>query len=158
MALVPMCCSSLPVRARRDTFGYRALKFVRRHRGGVIAAALVSLALIVGMVTTLWQWRRAQNHLADALMQSARAEQVSVFLVDLFEISDPGEALANDVPHRPFRTRRPRSEGETLQKLEIGAGRHLGSFPRGRRDPPRVPSAPESVDRKSSGRADRPVQ
>ena len=35
----------LPVRARPDTFGYRAGKFVRRHRVAVAAAALVALAL-----------------------------------------------------------------------------------------------------------------
>ncbi len=91
---------SLPVRARPDTFGYRAGKFIRRHRRGVVAAALIALALISGMVTTTWQWRRAERHLGDALTQSARAEQISTFLVDLFEISDPGEAQGNQVTAR----------------------------------------------------------
>ena len=47
----------LPVRARPDTFGYRAGKFIRRHRAGVAAAALVSLALVAGTVATAWQAR-----------------------------------------------------------------------------------------------------
>ena len=39
-----------PVEARPDTFGYRAGKFVRRHRAGVAAAAaLVFLALVAGL-------------------------------------------------------------------------------------------------------------
>src|SRR6185503_19648048 len=40
----------LPVRARPDTFGYRAGKFVRRHKLGVAAAALITLTLLIGIV------------------------------------------------------------------------------------------------------------
>ena len=38
----------LPVTARADTIGYRAGKFVRRHRTAVAAAFLVSASLVVG--------------------------------------------------------------------------------------------------------------
>ena len=50
----------LPVRARPDTFRYRAGKFVRRNRGAVAAGALVMLALIGGTVATAWQAREAR--------------------------------------------------------------------------------------------------
>ena len=42
----------LPVAARPDTLGYRASKFVNRHRAGVAAAALVVLSLVGGIVAT----------------------------------------------------------------------------------------------------------
>ena len=42
----------LPVRARPDTFGYRAGKFVRRNRVPVAAGALVVLALVGGTIAT----------------------------------------------------------------------------------------------------------
>ncbi len=50
----------LPVIARQDTFGYRAGKFMQRHKAGVAAAALIVLSLIAGLITTIWQARRAQ--------------------------------------------------------------------------------------------------
>lgn len=50
----------LPVIARRDTYGYRASKFVQRHKAGVAAAALIVLSLIAGLTATIWQARRAQ--------------------------------------------------------------------------------------------------
>lgn len=43
----------LPVRAHRDTFTYRASKFVRRHKAGVLATALIIAALLGGMVMTM---------------------------------------------------------------------------------------------------------
>ncbi len=51
--------AALPVRARKATKSYRAGKFIQRHKPGVIAAALVALALIAGMITTAWQAQRA---------------------------------------------------------------------------------------------------
>ncbi len=56
----------LPVSARGDTFGYRATKFVQRHKTGVAAAALIVLSLIAGLTTTIWQARRAQAAQAKA--------------------------------------------------------------------------------------------
>ncbi len=50
----------LPVIARSDTLGYRTSKFMQRHKAGVAAAALILLSLIAGLITTIWQARRAQ--------------------------------------------------------------------------------------------------
>ncbi len=51
----------LPVSARPDTFSYRASKFVKRNRVGVIAASLVFFALIAGIVGTTYQARAARR-------------------------------------------------------------------------------------------------
>jgi non-specific serine/threonine protein kinase/serine/threonine-protein kinase len=51
----------LPVSARPDTFSYRASKFVKRNRVGVLAASLVFLALIAGIVGTTYQARAARR-------------------------------------------------------------------------------------------------
>ena len=56
----------LPVSARSDTFNYRAGKFIQRHKVGVAAAALIMLSLIAGLITTIWQARRAQAQQAKA--------------------------------------------------------------------------------------------
>ncbi len=54
----------LPVIARKDTFTYRAVKFVRRNRAAVVAASLLVLALVGGIIGTsaaLVAVRRAQD-------------------------------------------------------------------------------------------------
>ena len=91
--------SGQPVRARPDTWRYRARTFIRRHRIGVAATALVFLALLAGIGSTLWQAQRAarQAEVAAAERDRARAEaakseEVSAFLIDLFKVSDPSEA------------------------------------------------------------------
>ena len=74
--------AGLPVSARPDTVGYRARKFVRRHRGGVAVSASAVLVLIAFAVTMAEQARRTAR-------QRDRAERVSHFLVDLFAVSSP---------------------------------------------------------------------
>jgi serine/threonine protein kinase len=63
----------LPVSARPDTFAYRASKFVRRNRVGVVAASLVFLALVAGILGTGYQARVARRERARA---EKRFEQV----------------------------------------------------------------------------------
>jgi non-specific serine/threonine protein kinase/serine/threonine-protein kinase len=55
------------VAARSDTFGYRASKFIKRHRAWVSAGALAVLALIGGIIAASWQ-----AHVAN--IERARAE------------------------------------------------------------------------------------
>jgi tetratricopeptide (TPR) repeat protein/tRNA A-37 threonylcarbamoyl transferase component Bud32 len=66
---------SLPVLARRDTLAYRAGKFVRRNTAASVAAVLVGLSLIGGIVATSWQAHRARTQEAIALVEKARAER-----------------------------------------------------------------------------------
>jgi Serine/threonine protein kinase len=51
--------SGLPVTASADTIYYRISKFVKRHGAGVLAASLVLLSLLAGIMATTWQARRA---------------------------------------------------------------------------------------------------
>ena len=82
-----------PVIARRDTLGYRAGKFVRRNRWGVLTAAGVFLALLVAVVVTSNQARVAND-------QRAKAEAVADFLVDIFETNHPDKALGETITAR----------------------------------------------------------
>jgi len=65
----------LPVLARQDAFGYRALKFVQRHKAATAAAVLVALSLVGGIVATSWQAQKAREQEAIAKVAKARAEQ-----------------------------------------------------------------------------------
>lgn len=50
-----------PVRARQGKVAYRVGLFVRRYRVVVVAALLVTLSLLGGLLTTTWQARRAER-------------------------------------------------------------------------------------------------
>jgi serine/threonine protein kinase/Flp pilus assembly protein TadD len=83
----------LPIAARRDSFGYRSSKFVRRHALGVAATVLVLASLVAGLIGTAWQARVASR-------EAAKAHEVSRFLASLFEIADPARTNAADVTAR----------------------------------------------------------
>ena len=64
------------VEARPPSTGYRFGKFVRRHRGQVIAAGLVFLTLLAGIAGTTWGLIReaqAKARLADSLAREQKA-------------------------------------------------------------------------------------
>jgi eukaryotic-like serine/threonine-protein kinase len=72
------------VEARPPSTGYRLKKFVRRHKGQVIAASLVMFVLLGGIVGTTWQAIRAEiareraetaEHLASQERDRATAER-----------------------------------------------------------------------------------
>jgi non-specific serine/threonine protein kinase/serine/threonine-protein kinase len=85
-----------PVVAGPPGFGYRAGKFVRRHRAGVAAAALVLAVLVVGIVGTTYGFLRARR-------EAETARRVSDVMIQLFndlnpfavagKAGDPGEIL-----------------------------------------------------------------
>jgi eukaryotic-like serine/threonine-protein kinase len=79
----------LPIRARHKTAGYRVARFLRRHRWGVSATTAVVAALAVGLLIAAWQAQEAREQAARAITQAQRAEQVSNFLTELFEVNDP---------------------------------------------------------------------
>jgi eukaryotic-like serine/threonine-protein kinase len=56
---------NLPVVARKDTIRYRTSKFVTRHKAGVVAAVLVTLALLAGLAVTIREARVAQQRFND---------------------------------------------------------------------------------------------
>jgi serine/threonine-protein kinase len=91
--------SGRPVSARADSLGYRASKFLRRHRLAVSASALVLVSLLAGLGATVWQARRAEAQARAAAAAARRADAVKEFLIGLFEIADP-EQSGGSVPAR----------------------------------------------------------
>jgi len=73
-----------PVVARKDTPGYRLQKFVKRHTVGVAAAFLVIVSMVTGLYISIWQAQIAAE-------ERNTAEQISEFMVNIFEVSDPSE-------------------------------------------------------------------
>ncbi len=83
----------LPVLARTSTIRYRTFKFVRRHRTAVAIAAFVVLMLAGFAIAMTIQAARIAN-------ERDRANQVTKFLVKLFEVSNPSESKGNSVTAR----------------------------------------------------------
>ncbi|HWM92542.1 MAG TPA: serine/threonine-protein kinase [Thermoanaerobaculia bacterium] len=82
-----------PITFRPTPLRTRALKFVRRHRRGTAAAALISaLALSLAGSLAVGSARTARER--------DRATQVASLLVDLFEIADPGERRGSSITAR----------------------------------------------------------
>jgi|SRR5947209_5628968 len=80
---------NLPVGARKNSFKYRAKKFVRRNWVGVAAAGVIVLSLMGGMVATLWQAREARAQASAAQTEKAKAESINAFLAKMLKYSNP---------------------------------------------------------------------
>jgi tetratricopeptide (TPR) repeat protein len=89
-----------PVTATRDTWLYRTRKFVGRHTVAVTTATLGILLLAAFSVLTLVQAQRIARERDIAALERTRAERVSSFLVELFELSDPSKSRGNQVTAR----------------------------------------------------------
>jgi non-specific serine/threonine protein kinase/serine/threonine-protein kinase len=88
----------LPTAARKGNASYRALKFVRRHKTSVAALVAAFVALVAGLVTTIWQAQHAaqQRDLAQQRFLQVRALAHSV----LFDYHDGIAALPGSTPLR----------------------------------------------------------
>ena len=83
-----------PVTAQAQTIRYRAQKFVRRHRGGVLAASLTILALLGAAAVTTWQSVEARRQRDIAVFNQQRAQAMNEFLsLLLSEVGSSGEPL-----------------------------------------------------------------
>jgi len=129
----------LPIRARPDTWRYRAGKFAGRHRIGVAVATLFVLLLSAFAGAMFVQARRIASERDAAERQRARAEQVSAFLVDIFKASDPAAARGETITARELLDRGAdrvaselESEPEIRAQLEDAIGQvytSLGLYP-----------------------------
>jgi tetratricopeptide (TPR) repeat protein len=89
-----------PVLATSDTWMYRTGKFVRRHALAVAAAVLAVVMLAAFSAITYIQSQRIAEERDVATAERTRAEQISSFLVELFELSDPSRSRGNQVTAR----------------------------------------------------------
>jgi eukaryotic-like serine/threonine-protein kinase len=79
-----------PVSARPDSLGYRARKFIRRHRGGVLTGAFTALAVMSSLGFAVWQMFDAQRQRDVAREQARRAEGFSTAVTGLLSQVGPG--------------------------------------------------------------------
>ncbi len=87
-----------PIAARSDSLAYRFAKFAGRNRAAAIAAGLVLLSLLAGIVVSLGQARRAELERARAERRFADVRQLANSL--LFELHDAIASLPGSTPAR----------------------------------------------------------
>jgi len=74
-----------PVQAHPDSLGYRAARFVRRHRFGTGTVALAIVVILAASAMALVQARQARQAMADT-------QRVNAFLLDLINTSNPNDS------------------------------------------------------------------
>lgn len=85
-----------PVRARRDSLGYRAGKFLRRNRAGVAAATSVLVVLLAASGWSTTQYLEARSARIVAEQERHTAREISTFVQQLLSSIDPQFALGRD--------------------------------------------------------------
>jgi len=101
-----------PVEAGPPSVSYRVRKFVRRHRTGVVAAALVLVALLAGLAAATIGFMEARRKEREARIEARRAGTVVELVNRAFTAIDP------HTPHGP---------SYTVHQLLLGFGRDLGA-------------------------------
>jgi len=82
-----------PVQARAAGTMYRAGKYIRRHRLGVAMAAAGLLLLIGFAVIQAVELQRIRR-------ERDRADRITTFMKEMFQVSDPSEARGNSITAR----------------------------------------------------------
>ena len=79
----------LPVEAGPPGLRYRAGKFVKRHRGAVLVAAVLAVTLAAGIVGTTMGLLRARAAEAEARSEAITATRVTDVLMEIFKRTSP---------------------------------------------------------------------
>ena len=107
-----------PVSAREPSLRYNLSRFVRRNLGSVVAVAAVIGVLLVGVAARTQEAQRANMEAERARRALSQAEQLSDFLIGLFEITDPDRRFDE-----------PGSVDELLAKAESRMDEELAELP-----------------------------
>ena len=116
-----------PVTAQRDTWNYRAKKFVSRNRAGIAVSALLLTTLLGGLGATIWQARVARAERARAERRFAEIRSLATSF--LFDIHDEIENLPGSTPARELLVKQglvslagleKEATGDTVLERELG--------------------------------------
>jgi eukaryotic-like serine/threonine-protein kinase len=110
--------AGLPVAARKGSWSYRAGKFMKRHKAGVAATALVILVVLGGVITTV---REARIAAANQRRAEQRFNDVRTLANSLmFEIHDAIRDLPGSTPARRLLVTRAQEYLDSLSQQSKG--------------------------------------
>jgi serine/threonine protein kinase/tetratricopeptide (TPR) repeat protein len=87
-----------PVSAGPPSAGYRARKFVRRHRVAVATGSIVLVSILAGLFGVTYGLIRAVRAERQARFEADTTNQITQFLLDTFDVNAPGKARGRVVP------------------------------------------------------------
>jgi eukaryotic-like serine/threonine-protein kinase len=91
--------ANLPVRARPDSRGYRAAKFVQRNKAWVAMGSVAVVSLSGGITVSLWQAHVARTQRDIARLEQAKAARVNAFLQEMVGSSAAVSGSSNQKGH-----------------------------------------------------------
>jgi eukaryotic-like serine/threonine-protein kinase len=94
-----------PVLARGRAHGYRARRFVRRHRFSLAMAVVIAGLVGAWVGTVIGSRARVQSALDEAVIGARKSEQVTDFMLGLFEADPTGAVLSDTVTARALLNR-----------------------------------------------------
>jgi serine/threonine protein kinase/tetratricopeptide (TPR) repeat protein len=116
------------VEARPPSAGYRLKKFVRRHKGQVIAAGLVLFALLAGVIGTTWGLIRAERANAGLAAKNAELDaerdkvqarfDTAVKAIETFHTGVSEDALLKNAEFKELRTKLLKEAARFYEDLE----------------------------------------
>src|SRR4051794_2488432 len=81
-----------PVGACPPSASYRLTKFARRNRVALSTVAVVTAALVLGTVVSVWQAGQARKAATEARLRADESKQVIDYLAkDVFGVTVPGK-------------------------------------------------------------------
>jgi serine/threonine protein kinase len=107
-----------PVQACAPSAGYRLRKLVWRHKGAMLAGALVLLALVAGIVGTTWEMLRATDAEAAAVNETNRKDEALA----------QKEAALGEAVHERTRAEKAEKDATTDRDRAIGAEADTKAF------------------------------
>ncbi|MBX7169599.1 MAG: tetratricopeptide repeat protein [Pyrinomonadaceae bacterium] len=78
----------LPVKARPNTFLYRSQKLFQRNKIAFIATLIVILAVLAGLIVSLWQTQIARRQRDLAQVEKEKSERINKFLQQMLSFSN----------------------------------------------------------------------
>lgn len=87
--------NNYPVTAQPDSIRYRFRKYAQRNRSLVALGTVLVVILMAGISATLWQARIARIERDHAQHEAAKAQQITTFVTELFDYSDPDNSAGN---------------------------------------------------------------
>ena len=79
----------LPIIACQHTRAERIVKLWRRNKVKLVVVSLFVLVIVAGLASTFWQWRKAEERGDQARTAAAQSEQVTEYLLNVFNLADP---------------------------------------------------------------------
>ncbi|MEM6796445.1 MAG: serine/threonine-protein kinase [Acidobacteriota bacterium] len=92
--------NSRPVKVREAPLWHHMRLLARRRRGRVAAVTIAILGVLAGTIGTTFGLLRAREEAQTTRLALDEAQELSRFLTDLFQQSDPNRALGNELTAR----------------------------------------------------------